>query len=324
MKKIIVTKELPYDIEGCFKDYNLVYNKSSDPLNRDKLQKELEDADGVISMLSDKMDADLLKNAKNLKVIANYAVGFNNIDTEFCSKQKITVCNTPHVLTEATAELGFALMISAARRIAEADKFVREGNFEGWDPMLFMGNGLQNKTLGIYGFGKIGQILANFARSFKMDIIYNSRSRKRHEENLIGAEYADFEKFLAESDFIVVTAPLNSSTKHRFKEKEFKKMKNSSIFINLGRGEIVRESDLAAALSDGEIAYAGLDVYEFEPSVNKKLIDMDNVILLPHIGSATVKARKDMAELCAHSVREILENKKLPWNAINKNFIVDK
>ena len=324
MKKIIVTKNLPFEIEKSFKNYNLVYNKSSEPLSRDKLQKELFDADGIISMLSDKIDATMLENAKNLKVVANYAVGFNNIDVDYCSKKKIVVCNTPHVLTEATAELGFALIISAARRIVEADKFVRQGKFKGWEPTLFLGHGLQHKTLGIYGFGKIGQTLANFARNFKMNIIYNSRSRKRHEENLIDAQYVTFEHLLDKSDFLVVTAPLNTSTKHQFTKNEFKRMKNSSVFINLGRGEIIKESDLAEALENGEIAYAGLDVYEFEPSVNKKLLNMDNVILLPHIGSATVTARKEMAGLCVQSVKEVLEKNNLPWNAVNKNFIVDK
>jgi len=324
MKKVIVTKKLPFDIEESFKNYNLVYNKSSEPIRRDELQKELFDADAIISMLSDKIDAELLENAGNLKVVANYAVGFNNIDVDHCSKKKIVVCNTPHVLTEATAELGFALMISAARKIVEADKFVRQGKFKGWEPTLFLGQGLQNKTLGIFGFGKIGQTLGNFARNFKMNVIYNSRSRKRHEENLINAKYVTFEYLLEKSDFLVVTAPLNTSTKHRFTKKEFERMKSSSVFINLGRGEIARESDLAEALAHGDIAYAGLDVYEFEPSVNKKLLTMDNVILLPHIGSATVTARKEMAELCVQSVKEVLEGNNIPWNTVNKNFIVDK
>ena len=279
MKKVIVTKKLPFDIEESFKNYNLVYNKSSEPIRRDELQKELFDADAIISMLSDKIDAELLENAGNLKVVANYAVGFNNIDVDHCSKKKIVVCNTPHVLTEATAELGFALMISAARKIVEADKFVRQGKFKGWEPTLFLGQGLQNKTLGIFGFGKIGQTLGNFARNFKMNVIYNSRSRQRHEENLINAKYVTFEYLLEKSDFLVVTAPLNTSTKHRFTKKEFERMKSSSVFINLGRGEIARESDLAEALAHGDIAYAGLDVYEFEPSVNEKLLSMDNVIL---------------------------------------------
>lgn len=324
MKKVIVTKKLPFDIEGELKNYDLVYNKSSEPLSEDELQKELTNADAIISMLSDKIDARLLENAKNLKVVANYAVGYNNIDVDYCSKKKIVVCNTPHVLTEATAELGFALMISAARRIVEADKFVRNGNFKGWEPTLFLGRGLQHKTLGIYGFGKIGQAFGNFARNFKMNIIYNSRSRKRHEENLINAQYVTFEELLEKSDFLVVTAPLNSSTKHRFTKNEFERMKNDATFINIGRGEIVKESDLVQALKDGQIAYAGLDVYEFEPSVSKKLLDMDNVILLPHIGSATVTARKEMAELCVQSVKEVLEKHNIPWNAVNKNFIVDK
>ncbi|AEI15495.1 Glyoxylate reductase [Flexistipes sinusarabici DSM 4947] len=324
MKKIIVTKKLPFDIEDSFKNYDLIYNKSSEPLSEDELQRELYDADAVISMLSDKINAKMLENAGNLKVVANYAVGFNNIDIDYCSEKNIVVCNTPHVLTEATAELGFALLISAARRIVEADKFVRQGKFKGWEPTLFLGHGLQNKTLGIYGFGKIGQTLGNFARNFKMNVIYNSRSRKRHEEKLIDAQYVTFEHLLDKSDFLVVTAPLNTSTKHRFTKNEFEKMRSSSVFINLGRGEIVRESDLAEALENGEITYAGLDVYEFEPSVNKKLLNMDNVILLPHIGSATVTARKEMAKLCIKSVKKVLEKNNVPWNAVNKNFIVDK
>jgi lactate dehydrogenase-like 2-hydroxyacid dehydrogenase len=308
MKKILVTKKLPFDVKSEIKGYNLVYNESDKSLTYDELSKKIVDVDGIISMLSDRIDSNLLKKAKKLKVIANYAVGYNNIDIKTAKSMGIAVFNTPDVLTESTAELGFALMMSVSRRIVESDMFARSGAFEGWSPTLFLGRDLHRKTLGIFGFGRIGQAVARCASGFNMDIIYYNRSRKFNAELLTGVKKVEFDKLLKESDFLIICAPLNEDTKFRFTYEEFKKMKKSAVFVNIGRGEIVKESDLARALKENLIFGAGLDVFEKEPEINSELFNLDNVIILPHIGSAEVDTRAEMAKLCINSIKLVFEN----------------
>lgn len=316
MKKIIVTQKLPYPVEDAFKNYNLFYNSKDEQLSRSNLLKEIEDADGVISMLSDKIDKEVIDAGKQLKIIVNYAVGYNNIDTQYAKSKGIIVCNTPHILTETTAELAFALMISVARRIVEAEKFTREGKFVGWTPNLFLGTDLYRKRVGIYGFGRIGQAFARCCRGFDMEIVYTGRSRKYDGELLTNAKFVSFDELVSTSDFIVITAPLNETTKYAFTLDTFKKMKRNAIFINVGRGPIVKEADLAYALKNRLIRAAGLDVYEFEPEICKDLFELDNVVLLPHIGSATEETRFNMAELCVNSIISYLENGITPWNMV--------
>ena len=260
-------------------------------------------------MLSDNIDSELIENSKKLKVIANYAVGYNNIDVAAAKKHNISVFNTPDVLTETTAELGFSLLISVARRIVEADTFTRSGAFEGWKPSLFLGTDLFGKTIGIYGFGRIGQAVARCATGFNMNIQYYNPSRKFNAELLLNAKQVDFDRLLTTSDFIIITAPLNENTKHKFGINEFKKMKKNAVFVNIGRGPIVIEKDLVTALKNNEIFGAGLDVYEFEPEIDSELYSLDNVIILPHIGSASAETRAEMAKLCITSVKNVLENK---------------
>jgi len=281
MKKIIITQKLPYDVANSLKGYHLVYNDKDQQMDRGKLIEEVADADGIISMLSDKIDRELIDNARNLKIIANYAVGYNNIDVAYAKSRGIIVCNTPHVLTETTAELAFALMLSSARRIVEADRFTRAGQFIGWTPNLFLGSDLYKKRVGIYGFGRIGQAFARCCKGFDMDIVYTGRTRKYDAELILGAKYVDFEELVSTSDYIVILAPLNESTKYAFTLDTFKKMKREAILVNAGRGPIVKEDDLAFALKHGLIKAAGLDVYEYEPTICKELFELDNVILLP-------------------------------------------
>ncbi len=316
MKKVVVTQKLPYPVEKNLSGFKLFYNSKDEQLSRDILLREITDTDGLISMLSDKIDKEVIDAGKNLKIIVNYAVGYNNIDVQYAKSKGIIVCNTPHILTETTAELAFALMISVARRIVEAEKFTREGKFVGWTPNLFLGTDLYRKRVGIYGFGRIGQAFARCCRGFEMDIVYTGRSRKYDGELLTNAKFVSFDELVSTSDFIVITAPLNETTKHAFTIDTFKKMKRDAIFINVGRGPIVKETDLAYALKNGLIRAAGLDVYEFEPEICKDLFELDNVILLPHIGSATEETRYNMAELCVNAIKNYLETGDTPWNTV--------
>ncbi len=309
MKKIVITKKLPFDVEKEFAGYDVVYNKTNKNLSFSEMKTYLKDADGLISMLSDNINSEIISSSKKLKVIANYAVGYNNIDIDSAKENNVAVFNTPNVLTETTAELGFALMISVARRIVEADTFTRSGAFEGWQPSLMLGTDLYGKTLGIFGFGRIGQALARCASGFNMNIQYYNPNKKYQEELLLNAKQVDFEKLISTSDFIVITSPLNEQTRHKFGIDEFKKMKRNTILINIGRGPIVVEDDLVIALKNNYIFGAGLDVYEFEPEIHSELYSLDNVIILPHIGSATIETRAEMAKLCVNSVKNILENK---------------
>ena len=316
MNKVVVTQKLPYPVVEKLSGYNIFYNDKDTQMDRNELLMQAADADAIVSMLSDRIDKELIDNAKKLKIIVNYAVGFNNIDVVYAKEKGIVVCNTPHILTETTAELAFALIISVARRVVEADRFTREGRFKGWTPNLFLGTDLYRKRVGIFGFGRIGQAFARCCRGFEMDIVYTGKSRKFDGELLTSAKYLPFEEFVSTSDFIVVTAPLNESTRYSFTIDTFKKMKRDAIFINVGRGPIVKESDLAFALKNHLIRGAGLDVYENEPEIHPELIDLENVVLLPHIGSATEETRYNMADLCIRSIRNFLEKGERPWNEV--------
>jgi len=313
--KILVTAKLPYDVLKHLEGHEVDYNNTDDPLTPAELAERAKDADAVISMLSDKITADFMKGCPTLKVVANYAVGYNNIDVAAAKELGITVCNTPDVLTQATAELGFSLMMAAGRRIVESDKFTRDRKFRGWKSDMMLGVDFYGKTIGIFGFGRIGQAVARMAAGFNMKILYHSRSKKYSAEMAMNASFVDFEKLLRKSDFIIITAPANEGTKHKFTMDAFKQMKPTSVLVNIGRGEIVKESDLADALEQKLIFAAGLDVYEFEPVIEERLFALDNVVLAPHIGSGTTDTRAAMGALCCDSVLSVFAGK-TPNNAL--------
>ncbi|MGE4319073.1 MAG: 2-hydroxyacid dehydrogenase [Deferribacterales bacterium] len=313
--KILITAKLPYDVMGHLKGHEVDYNNTDKALSPDDLISRLKDCDAVISMLSDKITADVMNQCGKLKVIANYAVGYNNIDVAYAKERGITVCNTPDVLTQATAELGFSLIMASARRVVESDKFTRDGKFHGWKSDMMLGVDLYGKTIGIFGFGRIGQAVAKMASGFNMNIMYCARTRKFQQELLTGAVMADFDELVTKSDFVIITAPANEGTKHKFTLDTFKKMKRTAVLVNIGRGEIIKEADLADALERKLIFAAGLDVYEFEPKIEERLLKLDNVTLLPHIGSGTTDTRKAMGALCCDSVLTVFEGKR-PHNAL--------
>lgn len=286
-----------------------MWPSEDEPCPREELEKQVAKADALLTMLSDQVDETLLSKAPHVKVIANLAVGYDNIDLEAAKKRNITICHTPDVLTESTADLAFALLMASARRIVEASDWIKEGNWTGWGPLLLAGADVHHKTLGIVGMGSIGTALAKRAAGFDMKVLYHNRSRKPEVEAQLGVTYAAFEDLLTQSDFIVCLTPLTPETKDMFNEKAFDLMKNSAYFMNVSRGQTVDEDALYEAVTTGKIAGAGLDVFREEPvSPSHPLTALRNVTVLPHIGSASVETRKTMMRLCAENIALVLQD----------------
>ena len=267
--------------------------------------------DVLLCLLSNPITREIIDSNPNLKGICNYAVGYNNIDISYARKRGIIVTNTPDVLTETTADLTWALIMSASRRIVEGDVMMRTGRFPGWEPMLLLGRDVYQKTLGIIGMGRIGMAVARRAFGFNMKVIYHNAS------GAIGnlpfkAEFVSLDTLLQQSDIISLHAPLTPDTKHLISEKEFKLMKRTAVLINTSRGPIIDEKALVSALQNGDIYAAGLDVYENEPALEAGLAELSNVILLPHIGSASIETRNNMALLAADNAIAIIQGKEPP------------
>ncbi|MEM2583839.1 MAG: D-glycerate dehydrogenase, partial [Candidatus Thermoplasmatota archaeon] len=276
--------------------------------------------DALICLLTDKIDAEVMENGKNLKVIANYAVGVDNIDIAEATKRGIFVTNTPGVLTETVADLAFALMMAIARRIVEGDAFMRQKKFKGWAPMLLLGRDIYGKTLGVVGLGRIGKAFAKRAIGFSMNILYYSRHRDEEFEKETNARFVSLQELLKESDFISLHLPLTKETYHIIGEKELKMMKKTAYLINTSRGKCIDEKALIKALKEGWIAGAALDVYENEPEVSDELLSLNNVVLAPHIGSASYETRSRMAIMVAENVLAAL-NGKIPPQCLNPEAI---
>ena len=298
------------------KGYRLKINDRNRPLTRDELKVLVRDCDGIITLLSDTVDKEIMDAAPNLRVIANYAVGYNNINVDYATRRRILVTNTPDVLTPATADLVWALLMAVSKRIVEADAFVRVGKFKGWAPELFLGHDVTGKTLGIIGAGRIGQAVSRRAKGFEMTLLYYSKSSKPAFEAETGARRVSLEDLLQSSDFVSLHCPLTEETYHLLNEQRLKSMKSGSILINTARGPVVDEVALVQVLKHGPLAGAGLDVYEHEPQVHPELLKMKNVVLLPHIGSATTETRNEMARMVAHNIIAVLE-KGRPVNPVN-------
>jgi glyoxylate reductase len=319
---IFITRKLPEAaIDTIQGNYEVkMWNYEDVPVPREMLIEESKNADALLTMLSDSIDAEVLNAGNRLKVVANLAVGFDNIDLETASKNGIAVCNTPDVLTDTTADLAFALLMATARRIVEAAELVKENEWKSWSPLLLAGHDIHHKTIGIVGMGKIGATVAKRATGFDMNILYHNRTRKPEVENQLGAVYVSFEELIETSDFIVCLTPLTNETRNMFTKDTFKKMKRSAIFINAGRGPVVDEAALYEALASGEIAGAGLDVFVKEPvSAEHPLLKLDNVVALPHIGSSSVETRVTMMKLCLDNITSVL-NGNQPLTLVNKGW----
>jgi len=317
MAKIFITRKIPdTGLELLKKKHKIeIFSDVANP-SKNELIRKSKNVEAIISLLSDTIDREVIESCKNLKIIANYAVGYDNIDLNAARENNIYVTNTPDVLTQATADLTWTLLLSAARRIIESDKFVRDLKYKGWGPELLLGQRTFGKTLGIIGFGRIGKAVAQRAKGFNMKVLYNKRTPlKKDEERKLNATYADLDKLIESSDFITINASLNDSTYHLIDKAELEKMKENAIIVNTGRGPIINEKELAFALEKKEIFAAGLDVYENEPEVFNKLLELDNIVLTPHTGSATTYARYKMAEMVAEDVIAALKGKE-PKNIV--------
>jgi lactate dehydrogenase-like 2-hydroxyacid dehydrogenase len=315
--KIFVTRNLPEKGMDLLRNYHEVeVNPYNRVLTKGEIIQGVKGKDGLICLLTDNIDKDIILSEPKLKMIANYAVGYNNIDIETATKNKIPVSNTPGVLTDTTAEMAWALVFAASRRIVEADKFTRKGKFKGWDPMLMHGLDITGKTLGVIGTGRIGTAFALKSKGFNMNVLYTDHHRSIILEKQINAKKVQLKELLKKSDIISLHVPLIDSTHHLISEKELKMMKETAILINTSRGPVVDEKALIKALENKWIFSSGLDVYENEPNVPERLIKLDNVVLQPHSASATIQTRTNMALIAAKNMIEGLIGKKPP-NCVN-------
>ena len=319
MKPVIyITRKLPEEVIAPLEEkFNVrMWESASDAVPREVLLKEVVEADALWSVLADSIDREVFDAATKLKVVSNLAVGFNNIDIEAAKEKGISVTNTPDVLTETTADLAFALILASARRITEAERELRKGNWTSWSVMDYTGMDVGGATLGIIGMGRIGEAAARRAKGFNMNVLYHNRTRKPEAEEEFGFEYANLDTLLQESDFVLIFAPLTPETKNMIGEKELAKMKKTGILINVARGGIVNEAALYNALKDGTIWAAGLDVFEVEPvPLDHPLLTLPNVTVLPHIGSASIRTRYVMMNLNASAITDVLEGRE-PKNKV--------
>ncbi len=322
--KLLITREIPQagiNILKQYKDIELDYRQGP-PLTEKELLAAVKDVDAIIPAVSDKINKKVINAAKKLKVIAAYSVGYDHIDVAHATSKNIFVGNTPGDLTESVAEHTLALMLSAGRRIPEADRFCRSGNNKYWNPMDFVGPKIMGDTLGIIGFGRIGQHLARMAKNgLSMRILYTDVNRHPEAESLLDAEKVGLDYLLENSDFISIHCNLTPETENLIGENEFRKMKPLAYIINTARGKIINEEALARALKQGYIAGAALDVFANEPEINPDLKLLDNIVLTPHIGSATWEARLQMARMAAENVVDVLISNKPPRYLVNKELV---
>jgi glyoxylate reductase len=312
---VLVTRRLPAEAMGRIEarcDMTLYDGEGAMP--RDQLLSEVAQKAGAITLLTDRVDDEFLDAAgPELKIVANYAVGFDNIDVEACTRRGVLASNTPEVLTETTADIAFALMMAAARRIAEGDRFLRSRAPWIWGPLMMLGQDVHHATLGVVGFGRIGQALARRARGFSMRVIYYDMYRPSAEvEQELGAEYRDLEDLLRESDFVSLHTSLTPQTRHLINAERLALMKPTAVLVNTSRGPVIDEEALARALMQGQIFAAGLDVFEREPEVHPLLLECDNAVVIPHLGSATVTTRRAMADLAIDNLLAALEGRHPP------------
>ena len=314
---VFLTRSLPKPVMHRLKTlFNLKYNALDRPLTKQELIRGMRGRRALISMLSDPIDAEVIESNPRLNVIANYAVGYNNIDLKTASSRGIHVTNTPGVLTEATADLTWSLIMSLARRVLEGDRLVRTGRWTGWNPTQLLGMDLTGKTLGIIGMGRIGQAVARRAVGFGMRLIYHNRRRLPVRlEKKFEASYMPLSRLLAAADIISLHLPLTPETRHLIDRRVLDRMKSTALLINTARGPVVDEKALVIALKKGKIAGAGLDVFEEEPNIQKGLFTLPNVVLLPHLGSATVETRIKMGFMVIENIEAALKGKRAP-NAV--------
>lgn len=311
--KAYVTRMIPQaGIEMLKTECEVEVNSEDRPLERQELLQNIQGKDGVLCLLTDKIDAEVFDTVPEIKGFANYAVGYDNIDIEEATRRGVPISNTPDVLTDATAEMAWTLLFTAARRVVESDGQMRSGQWPGWGPLQFIGGDISGKTLGIVGAGRIGTAMALKSTGFKMNVLYFDIRPNTTLEEKLNARRVEMKELLSESDFVSIHTPLLPETRHLFTIDTFKQMKSTAYLINTSRGPVIKEADLLKALRDGLIAGAGLDVYENEPELTKGLEKLSNVVLTPHTASATVGARTGMATKAARNLLAMLKNQKAP------------
>jgi glyoxylate reductase len=311
MKKyhVLLTEPINTQVMDFLREHVVLDVAERGSLNSESaLIERISDTDAVLSMLSNPFTQNVLSSSKKLKVVANYAVGYNNIDVAAASRLGIKVTNTPHVLTEATADIALSLLLSVCRQINPAEKFLRDGKFDGWHPGGFVGIELHGKKALIVGMGRIGKAIARRLNGFGIHVSYHNRSRiDESDERALNATYQpDLEVALHDVDFLLLSCPLTPQTQHLFDKRKLAMLPHRCVIINTGRGPVIHEEALAEALINNKIAGAGLDVFEFEPKIVSKLLEAPNTVLLPHIGSATRETRYNMGMLAAKSILDIL------------------
>ena len=321
--KVFLTRELPPE---CMRQLSesavLTYNREDRCLSKEEILRGVAGADGLLCLLTDTIDDEILAAGADLRVVSNFAVGFNNIDVEAATRRKIPVTNTPGVLTNSTADMTWALLMDAARRVSEGDRLVRTKQWGGWGPLQLLGADITGATLGLVGFGRIGQAVARRAKGFDMKVVYWNRTRLNTEEEArLGVEYRSLDQLLGESDFVSLHVALNEQTVHLIGPSELEKMKSSACLINTARGPVVDEKALVVALKSGAIASAGLDVYEREPLLEPELYDLDNAVLAPHLGSATIGTRTKMGNMAVENCLLACAGK-TPPNLVNPDAYV--
>ncbi len=317
--RIYITRPLPEAamriLEGHV-DYHL-WDREAEPVRRETLLKEVVDVDGIICLITEKIDAEVIERAHRCRVIAQVAVGYDNIDVAAATRRGIFVTNTPGVLTETTADMGWAILMATARRVVEGDKFTRSGRWKAWELMGFTGQDVHGATLGIVGLGRIGAALARRARGFAMPVLYHNRKRAEALEREVGATYVPLDDLLRRSDFVIVSCALTPETRHLIGERELGLMKPSAVLVNIARGPIVDQRALYRALVDRKIWAAGLDVFEVEPvPMDEPLLKLDNVVIPPHLGSASTATRTKMATMAAENCLAGVTGK-VPPNVVN-------
>jgi glyoxylate reductase len=322
--KVFVTRAIPTaGIQFLRKHCTVEINPYDRQMTKQEIIQAIHDKDGLLCLLTDPIDKDILLEEPQLKAVANYAVGYDNIDVFTATKHGIAICNTPGVLTDTTAELAWALVFSVTRRVVEADRFSRAGRFKGWEPLLMLGTDITNKTLGIVGTGRIGTAMALKSRGFDMHVIYYDNNKNSVLENTLNATKVSLDTLIRTADIISIHLPLTKHTHHLIGKKELQSMKKTTVLINTARGSIIEEKALIKALEDKWIFGAGLDVYEYEPAISPELMKQKNVVLLPHIGSATMETRSNMAVMAAQNLLTGMQGKQPP-NCVNPEIYTQK
>ena len=305
-EKVLVTREIPEAGLRVLEPFDVTVLHERPP-ERDELLAAVRGASGILSTATETMDEEVMDAAgEGLRVIANMAVGYDNVDVKAAGGRDVVVTNTPGVLDETTADVAFMLMLAAARRLGEGERMLRAGMWEWWGPKQLMGLDVWGKRLGIVGFGRIGQAVARRARGFGMEVLYHNRSRREEAEREFEARYMDLDELLDTADFISIHTPLTQETAHLIGAEELRRMKPETVLVNTSRGPVIDEAALADALAERRIFAAGLDVYENEPEVHPKLLELENLVLAPHIGSASVETREKMAALAAENLATVL------------------